>query len=362
MTAVGWVAVGAAIVVAGVLASWAGALVWAYRSVTVPPSKVVNTSYLNARRLGPYYVSLLAKLGEARERDQHGGVLYRQHPRGAPWLHPTKSAHHALAHYERYLAEGRAEDREELLRVAEALVRGAVRQADGTATWPYHATFFPDQRAPWLSAMGQGQAIAVLCRAWEESGDERFLATARSALGVFLKEIANGGVRCVDPRRGVFFEEYAFFEEGRQHHTLNGMMAALFGVYDLWKVTGDELPRRVFDEGVATIRGNLMAYHFPFCSSYDLRHEHGQRPLFQARYHIVHVCHLRILAGMTGDGYFAGVADVWERTLADRINRLRLASWYLGWKAGDVIGAARSYGVLRGLGDNAARLLRRWRR
>lgn len=359
MTAGEWVAVGLAILPAGVLVGWLVALAWAYRTVTVPPSKTVNTSFLGERRLGPYYVSLLAKLGEARERDQHGGVLYRQHPRAMPWLHPTKSAHHALAHYERYLAEGRAEDREELLCVAEALVEGAVRQVDGTTTWPYHSSFFPGQRVPWLSAMGQGQAMAVLCRAWEESGDERFLATARSALGVFFKGIADGGVRCVDSRRGVFFEEYAFHEEGRQHHTLNGMMAALFGVYDLWKATKDEMARRVFEEGVTTIRANLTAYHFPFCSSYDLRHEHGQRPLFQARYHIVHVCHLRILAGMTGDGYFAGVADLWERTLTDRINRLRLASWYLGWKTADVAQAVRQYGFLRGITDNTARLLRR---
>lgn len=359
MSAVAWLGLVAVVLAAAALAAWIVALAWAYCTVTAPPHKVVNTSFLVRRELGPYYVSVAAKIGEARERDQHGGVLYRQHPGAPAWLHPTKSAHHAFAHYERYLAEGRAADRAELLCVAEALVKGAVRQPDGTATWPYHSSFFPGQRVPWLSAMGQGQGIAVLCRAWEETGDAAFLDTAKSALGVFSRDVADGGVRCADPRRGVFFEEYAFHEEGRRHHTLNGMMAALFGVYDLWKAAGDEAARRIFDEGAAAIRANLAAFHFPFCSSYDLRHEHGQRPLFQARYNAVHVCHLRILAAMTGDGYFAAVADLWERTLTDTINRLRLASWYLGWKTADVALAVRRHGLVGGVGDNAARLLRR---
>ncbi|GBE30110.1 hypothetical protein BMS3Bbin04_01136 [bacterium BMS3Bbin04] len=177
--------------------------------------------------------------------------------------------------------------------------------------------------------MAQGVIISVLARAYETTRDERYLELARKTMICFDRDVQDGGVRC-EAKRGVFYEEYAFVETNKQHHTLNGMLAALFGLYDLHKVCGDETARRLFDEGTATIRANLPAFDLQFITSYDLRHEYGEPPLLVSRYHQMHVGQLTILAGMTGDQYFQGVADVWDRKLMDPINRLRLTMWYGG--------------------------------
>jgi hypothetical protein len=48
---------------------------------------------------------------------------------------------------------------------------------------------------------------------------------------------------------------------------------------------------------------------------------------------------------MTGDDYFAGVADCWDRKLLDGVNRLRLSCWYVGWKWWDMRRKVREFGL-----------------
>jgi len=319
------------------------------------------TDWIAKPALGPYYMSVKRKLAIEYPRDDQGGLLVRHSPTGEWYYDPLTNAHRALGHYEEFCLTGDAIHRDEFLRWAENLKAHARLRQDGALAWEYHVKDYAGQKTPWLHAMAQGQGIMVLCRAWQETRKQEFLDAALAACQPFLLEVSEGGVRSTDPRRGVFYEEYAYHEENSQHHTLNGMMSALMGLHDLWKVSGEPWVRKLFDEGLETIRKNLNAYDFSFCSSYDLRHEHGQPlPFFQARYNSVHVAHLRILSVMAGDAYLAEVAGRWDRKLRNAADRLRLTAWYPRFKFNDMKKEIQLTGSLaKVIANNLFRLQRR---
>jgi len=301
-------------------------LVRTYVCKTRPLDKAFTVEYLGRPELGPYYMDLTEKMVDHPRRDERGGILELYRPTGEVYFHPIKNTHYAFGLYAQYLDSGSTEKQQEFLKAADAIIASGVLREDGSRVWYYPHQYSPGQRTPWISAMAQGQVVGVMARAFELTGEARYLDCAREALVPFTKRIEEGGVCSDDQSLGVFYEEYAHAGKGYQHHTLNGMTSALFCIHDFWKRTGDEDARRLFDRGVATIRRNLPKYDFPFCSAYDLRQELGwPRPVFSAHYNAVHVAHLRVLARMTGDAYFEGVADCWDRKLRDPCHRLRLA-------------------------------------
>jgi hypothetical protein len=290
-----------------------------YKNETRRKETPIRLDYLNSDELGPYQLN-------TSEVEELSCEPVWEETDGNRWLHPVRTCHVANKHYRQYLDTGNDEHREHFLTLTEALIEDAEEDRDALI-WPYPLEYYPGQQVPWISAMAQGLVIAVLARAYECTKDDRYLELASKTMLTFERDVRDGGVR-YEAVRGIFYEEYAFVEMNKQHHTLNGMLAALFGLYDLHKVCGDETAKRLFDEGTATLRNNLPAFDMHFISSYDLRHEYGEPPLFLSRYHQMHVGQLTILSEMTGDPYFQGVADVWDRKLLDPVNRLRLTVWY----------------------------------
>lgn len=307
-------------------------LIKLYRQQCHPPVYAIYREFIATEKLGPYYVSLAEKLAMTYPEDEKGGPLVENATDGRMQYHLMAHVHRALTHYEAWIETAKIEHRDIFLANVRSILAHGERREDGALVFWWHQQHYANQKIPWLHAMAQGQVIMALCRAYQETDDQEFLQQARAAAVPFGQDVSEGGVRSTDPVRGVFYEEYAFHEPGKQHHTLNGMMSALMGLHDLWKISGDAQVREWFDTGIATIRANLPAYDFPFCSSYDLRHEHGENPLLQGRYNAVHVAHLRILAAMTGDAHFETFAARWEKTFDSRFNRLCYFAYYLYWK------------------------------
>ena len=307
----------------------------------------VYLEYIETDKLGPYYVSLSNKINEKFDRiDEHDGPLLLRSDGILHYL-PVKHAHQALANYEAYINIGDDSYRDKFLEVTESIVIHGKEGACGSFVYEHSISDYPNQKVPWLHAMAQGQVIAVLCRAFQESNDSRYLDLAKRAAIPFTLDIKDGGVRSVDPVRGVFYEEYAYHEENKQNHTLNGMMSALMGIFDLWKTTQEVEYKKIFDDGIQTIRNNLMSYAFPFCSSYDLRHDYGEYPLMQPRYNSVHIAHLEILSALTGDQYFRVVSEKWSQTLQSRFNRYCYFAYYIIWKCRDLRNDLSNIGLLK---------------
>ena len=291
------------------------------------------TKYIDTDIVGPYYVSLKEKMVEYPDRDQYGGILETNPLNNTKFYHPIKNSHYCMALYEIYLENHDESLKEEMIIIGDAIIRNSIDTDYGGKVWSLPLQFHKNQQLPWISSMYQGSMIGALVRLFEVNPDPKYIETAKKALIPFTKPIREGGVISDDLSEGEYYEEYAYKEVEKQRHTLNGMLAALFGIHDLWKITRDEEARAIFDKGVKVIKENLIKFDWPFCSVYDLRYKQGDVAIINPRYNAVHVAQLKVLAKMTGDDYFAAVADLWDLKLKDRINRLRQTFHYFRLKA-----------------------------
>lgn len=165
--------------------------------------------------------------------------------------------------------------------------------------------------------MAQGQAISVMVRAAQTTGEVRFWHAAQKALAPFHCLTSEGGVRNMFHERYVWYEEYPF-EEGL--FVLNGFMYSLIGLYDLSSASSapqdarDEA-KELFDEGIVSLKALLPLYDNGKGSNYDLQHVIKQvRGPNRARwdYHTVHIQQLNLFKSVfRGDAIFAEFAARW---------------------------------------------------
>jgi len=329
------------------------------------PRKVYKLylDFIHKEEPGPYQVSLAEKYTLNPTTDEFGAVVYKHYLTGdKPYVHPIRNTHVALAYYESYILTYKNEDLERFFRVIKAFMNHVVELDNGAYIWYYPPYVnFENQKVPWTSAMSQGQMLAVLAIAYYETKDIKYLEIGKKVLLSFQTKIEDGGVLFEDDF-GIFYEEFAYWEPQKRNHTLNGMLSALFGIYDFWKVSKFETAFKVFETGVKTIRKNLHLYDLSYCSTYDLRHlvdPEKNFPLVQGRYNAVHVGHLRILAEMTNDSYFQAVSDLWDKKLQDKVNRIRLTFWYLGYKSFDIRATIKRYGLIKAIWINAERFFKK---
>lgn len=185
------------------------------------------------------------------------------------------------------------------------LVENAV-QYDNFTVWEYD---FPwtkyNMTPPWRSGMAQGHGIQALSIAYNLTGDERYLKAARSALNSFYVEIEEGGVT-IKEKDGWWYEEYAD-EEGTNPKVLNGMIFALIGIHEYYKVTGDENAKYLFDKGIIALKNNLANYDAGGWSYYD-----SAGNLASKNYHQIHVEQLSYLYNITKDPTFKHYHDTWK--------------------------------------------------
>jgi heparosan-N-sulfate-glucuronate 5-epimerase len=113
------------------------------------------------------------------------------------------------------------------------------------SVWNHHFNWeYRDSlKAPWYSALAQGQGISVLVRAHKESSDARYLDSARAAFESFRRPITEGGIAFTDESGDLWFEEYIV---SPPRHILNGFIWALWGVYDYALETKESAAQELF--------------------------------------------------------------------------------------------------------------------
>ena len=134
--------------------------------------------------------------------------------------------------------------------------------------WKYEFDYFPYlQEAPWVSSMAQGAAIRVFIRAFLLTNNEYYLELAKKAVNSYMIEYEDGGIRQYDGEGNVYYEEYP---GNPTSHVLNGFIFAIWGLYEHWIVTGDDVCYSLFQEGVKTLKNRLPDYDMGDNSKYDL--------------------------------------------------------------------------------------------
>ena len=283
-----------------------------------------------AGELGEYYMLFAEKADYPGAYDSDGIPLLDYHGRIGLQYNPIAIAQYGLGNYNLFRRSGDLARKKKVFLSADWLCAHLEQNAQGLAVWNHHFDWeYRDTlKAPWYSALAQGQGISVLVRAHKESGDARYLVAARRALASFFRPMADGGVVFTDGRGDLWFEEYIV---SPPTHILNGFIWAAWGVYDYFLATGDGSAIELFSRAVQTLSHNLDRYDLGFWSLYE---QSGTRlPMVASPfYHQLHIVQLRVMRRLTDEDAFARVANRWESYSRSRGKRTRALCYKTAFK------------------------------
>jgi len=287
---------------------------------------------LNARadELGEYYMTFAEKADYSGAYDSGGIPLLDYHGRIGLQYNPIAIAQYGLGNYNLFRRTGDAARRKKFLLVAEWLGSHLEKNPQGLPVWNHYFDWeYRDTlRAPWYSALAQGQGISMLVRAHRESGDIRYIEAAKLALLSFFKPVTEGGVTFTDEHGDLWFEEYLV---SPPTHILNGFIWAAWGIYDYFLATQDQAVQELFAAAVQTLLHNLDRYDLGFWSLYE--QSRTRLPMVASPfYHQLHILQLRVMHRLTGEEKFGRVAQRWESYDRSRSKRTRALCYKCAFK------------------------------
>jgi heparosan-N-sulfate-glucuronate 5-epimerase len=182
---------------------------------------------------------------------------------------------------------------------------------NGTFAWrcPSEGGHYPMSKG-WTSAMAQGEIISFYLRMYQILKDESLLETARKAYKYMKIEVKDGGVCRYDEHGDLWLEEYPTTD--RPSYVLNGFIYAVFGLFDLYRVTGDTEVKKDIDACILTLKKNIHTYDAGYWSYYDHYYKELVMYYYQKN---VHVPQLEALFGLTKEPIFLKYAVKWKKQL-----------------------------------------------
>jgi hypothetical protein len=179
---------------------------------------------------------------------------------------------------------------------------------------------YPQLKAPWVSAMYQGNMVSALLRGWQLFGEERWRAAAQLALEAMDTPLGQGGA-CIQNGTDLWLEEYPMTPPS---HVLNGFIYALWGVLDWARAFNDEAAWQKWKAGVSTLIKHLPEYDCGYWSVYDLRFRELASRYYQEN---IHVPQMQAMHALTGEAIFEKYAGRWEAQSQSALCRAR---WAIG--------------------------------
>jgi heparosan-N-sulfate-glucuronate 5-epimerase len=263
----------------------------------------------SVNELGPYYMRFDIKANYQGPFDAAGiplldyrGVLGKQY-------NPIAIAQYGLGNFNLYLRNRAAVQRLRFINSAEWLSNNLSLNAAGILVWMHRFDweYRETLRAPWYSGLAQGQGISMLLRAFRETGEERYLDSATLAFQAFTRGVSEGGV-VYKELLGTWIEEYIVTPPT---HILNGMIWAMWGIYDYHLVTKDAAAGRLFQDTADTLVRNLARFECWFWSRYEL--SGTALPMIASPfYHRLHCVQLDVLYKLTGEQVFQEYSRRWR--------------------------------------------------
>jgi hypothetical protein len=180
----------------------------------------------------------------------------------------------------------------------------------------FKVPFYNFTNVPWVHGLAQGHCLNVLLNAYELTQEKKYLKRAEEVYNSFEVEIQKGGVKFTDKRGNIWLEEYALLPPP---HVLNGFITILFSIKNFYEVTKNAKPKKMWEEGLKTIKNNLPKYDTGYWSIYNLIHNIPSTE----KYHKFHVKQLKRLYIITEDSFFNIYAKRWEDYSYKKINIYR---------------------------------------
>jgi len=283
-----------------------------------------------AYQLGEYYMLFAEKADYQGQHDSVGIPMLDYHGRIGLQYNPIAIAQWGLGNYNLYCHHYNNDRKKKFLAASDWLCAHLEPNSHGSWVWNHNFDweYRSPLKAPWYSALAQGQGISLLVRAYRETNATAYLEAAQRAFATFLKSTEEGGVTFTDARGNLWFEEYIV---SPPTHILNGFIWAAWGVYDYFLATQASAARDLFAQAVLTLRANLDRYDLGFWSLYE---QSGTLfPMVASPfYHRLHVVQLRVMRHLTGDEIFARLADKWEAYTRSRTKRTRALCYKSAFK------------------------------
>ncbi|MGO1770205.1 MAG: D-glucuronyl C5-epimerase family protein [Microbacterium sp.] len=249
--------------------------------------------------------------------DANGIHLYERD--GIRYVHPVAQAQFGLA----MLSNWRASGDEHYLDLATANADHLLQEFgnDDTPVWLSYEFDFelhgdPSNtiHGPWWSAMAQGQLLSLTSRLAQDTGDPRWREAAHAVFLSFVEIHEEGDLPAdspwvvfVEDDGWLWLEEYAGNVEPMR--VLNGHVFAMYGLYDYWRLTGDERAEQIFDGAAETMLEFVPQLRNPGEPSwYGMRVQ--DNPVAQDEgYHRIHVRQLAMIGNMTDDERFTELSN-----------------------------------------------------
>jgi hypothetical protein len=255
--------------------------------------------------------------------DQTGVRMFVWPGEPKQWNHPVGQAQYALHNLNSY----RLTKDPAYLEIARANAQRLVdRRTESAGAWYYpydfdfavHGDTTQMLKAPWYSAMAQGQALSVFVRLFEVTQDVAW-RTAADATFLSLLQAPEGTAPFssrVDAQKRLWLEEYPRYPMEDSEMVLNGHIFAMYGLHDYWQLTSDPTAEKLFLGGLSTVekavptefrRGNWL-------SVYSLRHK-----VNTLSYHKVHIGQFLVLWRMTKDNRWVTAATTFRNDFPNQI-------------------------------------------
>jgi hypothetical protein len=271
--------------------------------------------------LGNYFMTFTEKAMYSGPFDNRGIPLLDYKGRIGKQYNPIAIAQYGLGNFNLFKQRNDLSSLKKSVSVADWLVDNLTQNESGIWVWNhlFNWEYFKPLRAPWYSALAQGQGISALLRIYNETGETRYRDVADKAFQSLLTPVNEGGVLYVDSEDLWWLEEYIV---DPPTHIINGFMWALWGVYDYMKLTDDKSAEELWRQSLRTLRKNILKFDNGYWSLYDLP-KTGLSNVASFFYHSLHIVQLRIMAMLSGDMFFNKVADRWESFKERSFNRKR---------------------------------------
>jgi len=205
-----------------------------------------------------------------------------------------------LAVFHSWLQSNRNSDKERFLNFANWFADNADISNEAGAYW-YTKVPLPQYHnpGPWQSAFSQARALNILLRGYQITNKRDWVELAKLAIKPFTIGVDEGGVTRFT-EYGAFYEEYT---AKTPTLVLNGMIFALFGIFDFCRVfPEDKEAVEIFNEGINTLTKILPQYDLGYWSRYNLCQAEWYPEIDPAtiQYQRLHIVQLQVLYQITG--------------------------------------------------------------
>lgn len=243
-----------------------------------------------------YYSDLRHKVTDNNSLDEYG-VPVNKTNEGKKVYFPIVIFQYGLGSYDLFLETGDDIYKEKFMNV----VNWAIDNQQENGAWD---TFgWCDKEHP-FSSMAQAEGASLLCRAFSETKDDKYLDFAKKALEFMLVPVEQGGTAYYDNNGNLLSLE----ELKKIKTVMNGMIFSIWGLYDYLLCERDCNFENKLHQSVDSLSKMMPQFDRGYWSNYDL-----EKRIASPFYHSLHIEQLKVMEELFPGKNFGKYRKLFEK-------------------------------------------------